>query len=683
MVASGRTPTTPGTRQVSSRYGHSPARRYVLAVIIAITVLGFYLRYRCLGCLGFRWDEDLTSLAVKALIEKGVPELPSGMIYLRFYPFQWIIAASVKIFGFSEFSMRLPAVLFGTITIPTSFWVARKLFDWKIGLIVAACIALSFWQVEMARTARMYAPFFLVYLIAAYAIFRAHFQDPGRIFSPWVLPLAILALTIHQLAYSLAILLLLAIPLRKSLARTVSLTAQAGIIGVAFIAIRSIEQKFFDMPRRTETPVPGSADQDGGLIAALAEQVSLPDLSLFQQSYSAFPVALSICVVLVALSALPVIRVARERGPGYVVLVIAAMVMAVTHQFNLVAMLLGIMLVPLKSGIRGMKNPAWYLPALFCISLLVLWLAFISAASLVFAADIPAAGQGYRKLLRALVDYPNFRLFWSYGLERPLLILPLAIGTLWGIDRIARDRPDATALFLVGGFWLVLFANGVLETKFEFFRYNLHVDPLFLMLITAGLFAIPDLVAEFGGSAFERFKPAGATRGYAVIVALIAILGVNPATALLTSTRGYSETSFPYPFLGLDSYDDFKTPAAYVSSHMQEGDVILVLDPREIWNYIGKADYWIRSNDFDSQTFRKDGRAHDLYVGIPVLHSVDDVELAIAGRAGTNAWIIFSKPRMARTPSLSPDLKSFLGGLEENIVYTGNDRQTVVIRIHD
>jgi hypothetical protein len=268
---------------VSSHYSLSPARRYVLVGIIGITVLGFYLRYRCLGCLGFRWDEDLTSLAVKALIDKGIPELPSGMIYLRFYPFQWIIAASVKLFGFSEFSMRLPAVLLGTITIPTSFWVARKLFDWKIGLIVAACVALSFWQVEMARTARMYAPFFLVYLVAAYAIFRAHYQDPGRVFSPWVLPLAILALTIHQLAYSLAILLLLAIPLRKSLARTTSLIAQAGLIGVAFIAIKSIEEKFFDIPRGTAVSGPGSTDQDAGLIAALAEQISFPDFSLIQQ----------------------------------------------------------------------------------------------------------------------------------------------------------------------------------------------------------------------------------------------------------------------------------------------------------------------------------------------------------------------------------------------------------------
>lgn len=91
----------------SSEVFGSHTQRILLIVIIGDTLLGFYLRYRCLGCLGFRWDEDLTSLAVKALLEKGVPELPSGMVYFHFYPYQWIIAAPVKWFGFSEFSMRL------------------------------------------------------------------------------------------------------------------------------------------------------------------------------------------------------------------------------------------------------------------------------------------------------------------------------------------------------------------------------------------------------------------------------------------------------------------------------------------------------------------------------------------------------------------------------------------------
>lgn len=664
------------TRNASSNL----TRRVALVSIICITLLGWYLRYRCLGCLGFRWDEDLTALAVKALLDKGVPELPSGMIYLRFYPYQWLVAASVNIFGFSEFSMRLPAVLFGTALVPAAYLVAKKLFNEQIGLVVAACIAFSFWQVEMARTARMYAPFFLTYLIAAYSIYRAYFQDPDRVLSPWVLPLAFLALTIHQLAYSLAILVLLAIPLRKSLTRTASLLLQAGGIGIAFLAVKSVEEHYFDIPRRAaESASALSVGNDSGLLASVLQQISFPDIALLSQVFRAFPAWTIACLAIVMLLSVPMLRSAWRQGYSYRALVLLALCMSVTHQFNLVGLTLALMLISLKGGINQVRNPAWYLPVFYCLSILFFWLATIISVQI--NMDIAMSDQGFRKLLRALFDYPNFRLFWSFLLERPLLAVPLALGTCWGIDRIARDRPDPVALFVTGGFWLVLFANGVLETKFEFFRYALHIDPFFLMLVVAGLFATPMLFAKLGLSYSQRLQSFSAKGVFIILVAAISIAGVNPAKAFLTSARDYSETAFPFPFLGLDEYEDFATPAAYVREHMQDNDLILVLDPREFWNYIGRVDYWIRSTNYEEQTYLDAGRAHDRYLGIPLLHSEDEVSAVVAAHNGANVWILLSRARLAQTPAISSGLKSYLSSLDDSIVYVGRDQQTVVMRI--
>lgn len=663
-------PTTPTARAETIR------RRLLLAAIVSVTIVGFYLRYRCLGCLGFRWDEDLTSLAVKALLDKGVPELPSGMIYLRFYPYQWIVAASVKIFGFSEFSMRLPAVVFGTMLIPVSYYVGKKVHSEQAGLIVAACIAVSFWQVEMARTARMYAPFFLVYLVGAYAIFRVHYQDRERIFSVWVIPLAFLALSLHQLAYSLAILLLLAIPLRPTLARSVSLVAQAAVIGVAFIVLKSVEEHFFYLAR-------GASDSGGsGPIAALLQQISLPDIRLASTVWTDFPVIAAVIVAVVLLASWRFCKAdCTRQGVAYRLLTIAAVVLALAHLFNLVAIALALMLVALKDGIRSLRHPAWYRPALVCLSLFVLWLGAVLAidtfATTAGANELPSL----RKLLRTLVDYPNFRLFWSYALERPLLALPLALGILWGIDRIARDRPDATALFVVGGFWSVIFVNSVLQTKFEFFRYNLQLDPIFLIMVVSGLFAIPGLLASLG----LRQSPHAASPGprplFVAAVATFAIVGVNPAAAWFTSSRDYSETSFPYTVLGLETYEDFKTPAEYVRDRLRDEDIVLVLAPREYWNYIGRVDYWLWNDIDDSQTYLENGQPHDLYVGVPVLVSPDEVRSAIADHPSGTTWILYSRARIARTKSISSDLKAYLQGLEGDVVYVGRDRQTVVIRI--
>jgi hypothetical protein len=397
----------------------------------------------------------------------------------------------------------------------------------------------------------MYAPFFFIYLLAAYAIFRAYYQNPDRVFSPWVIPLALLALSVHQLAYSLAIIVLLAIPLRMSAARTTSLIIQASVIGVAFIALKSFQDRYFYIARGA------TESSDAGELGGLLAQVSLPDFSLFLQVFDAFPAVIAVAFTAVLIATGWAMRLTRDRSITYRVLVVSAICLSVMHQFNLVMLTLALMLISLKGGIREIKNPAWYWPATICISIFFAWLASVAIISASPQTEIAMAAQGFRKLLRTLVDYPNFRLFWSYVLERPVLALPLALGTLWGIDRVSRDRPDATALFLVGGFWSVLFVNGVLETKFEFFRYNLQVDPLFLMLVTVGLFAVPDLLARLGIPVSDRLKSFSTRRAYALLVATIAIAGVNPAAAVLTSVRDYTETSFPYVMLGLNRYEDF------------------------------------------------------------------------------------------------------------------------------
>jgi predicted membrane-bound mannosyltransferase len=94
----------------------------------ALTVIGAYLRLVNLGALAFHWDEDLYSLAAKAILERGIPELPSGMVYLRGGAFLYLTAASIDLLGFSESALRLPAALFGIATIPLGFLFAARLF---------------------------------------------------------------------------------------------------------------------------------------------------------------------------------------------------------------------------------------------------------------------------------------------------------------------------------------------------------------------------------------------------------------------------------------------------------------------------------------------------------------------------------------------------------------------------
>jgi 4-amino-4-deoxy-L-arabinose transferase-like glycosyltransferase len=130
-----------------------------------LILIGGVLRLIDLGTLSFRWDEDLTSLAVKAIAAQGVPELPSGMMYVRGLAFLYLLTGSALLFGFSEWALRLPAALFGIAMIPLAFVFGKRLFGSAVGLTLAALITFSAWDVEFSRYARMYAPFSLFYLL--------------------------------------------------------------------------------------------------------------------------------------------------------------------------------------------------------------------------------------------------------------------------------------------------------------------------------------------------------------------------------------------------------------------------------------------------------------------------------------------------------------------------------------
>jgi len=649
-------------------------------LLIVLTVLGFWLRFRCLGCLGFHGDEDLTSLAVKALSDTGVPELPSGMIYLRFYPYQWLLAFSTWIFGFGEFSMRLPAVLFGTALIPASYWFARRTANEHVAILVAIGIALSFWQVDASRMARMYAPFFLFYLLAATAIYDAHFADRQRHWAPLALLLSLLALSIHQLAYSLAVLFLLAIPLNPNFKRSAALVCQAGVIAVAFIVSKKVEEHFFFRAADISGVVQPGSDTGAGIVAGLLKQIVLPDFGLLARVYHA---SAGGAVVLGALTLGLLALVWRKssalepwaRAAGMIAVCCAAL-----QQFNLAAIALALAVVLNRRDLATLRAPAWQAGAAAVALLFVVWAGTAFALSTVPGPDA-VAPPGMRKALRQLVDYPNFRLFWSFVLERPLLALPLASGTLWCLGRIARRDPDPAALFLGGGFWSVLFANAVLETKFEFFRYNLHLDVFCMTLVAIGLVRLPALWSALTQrNRLELFAGQHLWALYAICAAVV-VVGVRPESSWLGASRGYHETAWIYRALDMERHPDFKTPARYVHDHLEQGDRIFVFDPREFWNYLGHVDYWIYSDNYQSQTYFDGAEYRDMYLGVPVLTTLGSLDAALAEAPAGSNWLIYSRERLEHTPWVSDEIKAFVATLDDRIVYTGLDDSTVVVRL--
>ncbi len=100
-------------------------------------------------------DEATTALAAK---------MPLTDLFIKFLPgdfhppfYYLLMHFWIKIFGYSEISLRIPSVIFGVATIYVVYLISKKLFDKKTGLISAILLATSGLSIYYSQEARMYS----------------------------------------------------------------------------------------------------------------------------------------------------------------------------------------------------------------------------------------------------------------------------------------------------------------------------------------------------------------------------------------------------------------------------------------------------------------------------------------------------------------------------------------------
>jgi hypothetical protein len=118
-------------------------------LLVAIVALGFGLRYHNLGYMSFDHDEMGMVVKCKGIYTLGFPYgLFAGEVrwVTTYEAVPYPLALSGLIFGFSEWSMRLPSCIMGTLCIGIIALMGRRLFNWRVGLFAAfvyACMPLN------------------------------------------------------------------------------------------------------------------------------------------------------------------------------------------------------------------------------------------------------------------------------------------------------------------------------------------------------------------------------------------------------------------------------------------------------------------------------------------------------------------------------------------------------------
>jgi Dolichyl-phosphate-mannose-protein mannosyltransferase len=120
------------------------AQSLSLVVLAGLMIVGAILRLHHLDAQSLYHDEAHMLSFVEGLLNKGYPhkmigpfEIPLATYELVPYP----IALSTTLLGMNDFALRLPAALFGIMTIPLIYAVGRQVFDERVGLLAAALYA--------------------------------------------------------------------------------------------------------------------------------------------------------------------------------------------------------------------------------------------------------------------------------------------------------------------------------------------------------------------------------------------------------------------------------------------------------------------------------------------------------------------------------------------------------------
>lgn len=189
----------------------SNKRIYLLLVIIVL--LGTTLRLYDLTGESL-WTDEMISLT--HIRQGSIPLLIYSVAEMELMPTGYFIFLSywVKLFGESEFSLRLPSLFFDLGSIILVFLLSSKLFNkkrgWQIGLISSLLCSTVMLQVLYAQEVRPYSLFSFMVLLST-LIFVYFYEKRNLSFFLAYTIVTVLALHINYMAFFLILFHLLAV----------------------------------------------------------------------------------------------------------------------------------------------------------------------------------------------------------------------------------------------------------------------------------------------------------------------------------------------------------------------------------------------------------------------------------------------------------------------------------------
>jgi hypothetical protein len=126
-------------------------------LVLALSLGGFWLRLLYAFNYEFHPDEYISLLAARAIVERGIPVLPSGLLYNAELTFSYLSALFMLLLGPIELSGRLVGLFFGVLAIPMAYIVGRRIFSSTfVGIAASTIFTFTPYVVMWGARARRY-----------------------------------------------------------------------------------------------------------------------------------------------------------------------------------------------------------------------------------------------------------------------------------------------------------------------------------------------------------------------------------------------------------------------------------------------------------------------------------------------------------------------------------------------
>jgi 4-amino-4-deoxy-L-arabinose transferase-like glycosyltransferase len=141
---------------------------------VAVVVLaGFFFRVWLLTRVpsGMLWDEGASGLDASVLAQGHFylfDTAHSGHEPLVLYA----QAASLRLFGWTPFALRLPSAVFGTLALPATYILGRRLFGPVAGVLAALLLGITLWPVILSRLGLTFSALPLFAALSCYWLVR-------------------------------------------------------------------------------------------------------------------------------------------------------------------------------------------------------------------------------------------------------------------------------------------------------------------------------------------------------------------------------------------------------------------------------------------------------------------------------------------------------------------------------